>query len=92
VLTKDLAEMGIGLVANQPIRAEQVVVGLWGDERIASVPWFFIGDVRANTPLGGGFWVLGIELNEFANTEYRDVLKDLIPLASRLRAPKPLCV
>ena len=92
VLTKDLTEIGIGIVAHQPIRAEQVLVGLWSDERVAKQPWFFIGDVRRNTPLGGGFWVLGVALTEFANDNYRDVLHDVMPLARRLRTPTANCV
>jgi hypothetical protein len=92
VLTKDFAENGIGIVANQPIRADKVLVGVWSDERVANVPWFFLGDVRRNTPLGGGFWIVGVALTEFANDEYRDVLHDVMPLALRLRTPNAVCV
>ena len=92
VLTKDISDAGIGIVANQPICANEVLVALWPDEGVSKSPWFFLSEVRRNAPLGGGFWILGIELTEFANDEYMDLLKPLRPLAERLRTPKPVSV
>ena len=90
VLTKDLSDAGIGIVANQPICASKVLIGIWPNEKVANEPWFFVSEVIRNAPLGGGFWVLGIELTEFANQEYQDVLKPLQTLAERLRVPTPV--
>jgi len=92
VLTKDISDAGIGIIANQPICANEVLVALWPDEGVSKSPWFFLSEVRRNAPLGGGFWILGIELTEFANDEYMDLLKPLRPLAERLRTPKPVSV
>ncbi len=92
VLTKDISDAGIGIVANQPICADDVLVGLWLEENGSESPWFFLSEVRRNAPLGGGFWILGIELTEFANHEYQNVLKPLRKLAERLRVPKPISI
>ncbi len=90
VLTKDLSDIGIGIVSNQPIRATEVLVGLWPDEQVADEPWFFLGDVKRIAPLGGGFWIMGVALTEFANQDHQDALRPLRSLAERLRVPSPV--
>jgi len=92
VLTKDISDAGIGIVANQPICAHEVLVALWPNDEVSDAPWFFLSKVIRNAPLGGGFWILGIELTEFATAEYQDLVRPLLPLAERLRAPKPVNV
>jgi hypothetical protein len=90
VLTKDLSDIGIGIVSSQPIRATELLVGLWPDEQVADEPWFFLGDVKRIAPLGGGFWIMGVALTEFANQEHQDALGPLRSLAERLRVPPPV--
>lgn len=92
MLTKDLADVGIGIVINQPIYAKELLVALWPDEDDSESAWFFVSEVRRNAQLGGGFWILGVELTSFANEEYQKVLAPLLPLAKRLRAASPVCV
>jgi hypothetical protein len=59
-LTKDLTGQGLSLVLNHPFHAPQLVIGFWRETQ----PVFVLGSGRQNTPLGGGFWQLGIELRE----------------------------
>ena len=35
----------------------------------------------------GGFWAVGIEITEFANTNYNETLAVLKPLAAKLLSP-----
>jgi len=87
-LTKDFSDLGMALVLQQPFRAEQVVVAF----RMASDPqreggstlYFMLGRLRQNTSTGGGFWQLGILLEELLNQADCPQLKPLVPLTSSL--------
>ena len=89
-LTSDMSDRGVSLILSQPFRADAVVVGYWVASDEISEPWFFLGNIRRNQAIGGGFWKLGIELAEFANLDSIDALAVLKPLAERLRAPADL--
>lgn len=86
-LTSDLADRGVGLLLNQPTRFEQVVLGYWTCSDQMPEPMFLLGDVRRNQPIGGGFWVLGVELTQLASNEYRYELRQLRVAAARLLPP-----
>lgn len=86
-LTSDVADRGIGLVLSQPIRADSVVVGYWISREVMPRPWFFLGNLRRNQPIGGGFWKVGIELTEFANADHAENLAVLEPVAAKLLPP-----
>ncbi len=86
-LTSDIADRGVCLVLNQPFLAESVVVGYWISSDAMSEPWYFLGNICRNQPMGGGFWAVGIELTEFANTNHAKELVALKPLAAKLSAP-----
>ena len=86
-LTSDVADRGVRLVLNQPFRADAVVVGYWISSDAMSEPYFFLGNIRRNQAIGGGFWAVGIELTEFANTNYNETLAVLEPLAAKLLSP-----
>ena len=96
VLTKDISDHGIGLVLNQPFHALEVLIGLWlVDEEC---PWFFRGIARQNSPIGGGFWVLGIELAEVVHLDQLPHVEVLLSLVHKLlpaerpgRASELLC-
>ena len=92
VLTKDVSDIGIGIIAHQPIRVANVVVGLWPNDEIAAEPWFFTGEVKRNAPMGGGFWIMGIELTDCLNLDFSDALQSLRRLAKRLRVPATVAV
>jgi hypothetical protein len=81
-LSKNLSSQGLTVLLAEPIEAEQLVVGLWLD----SQAYFLLGDVRHRTPLGGGYWQLGIELSRrLTSTEYGSLDK-LEPLTESLAA------
>ncbi len=84
VLTKDVSNLGISLVFFQPVHVEQVVIGLYPDADDPSQPWFFVGNTRHLTEVGGGFWTMGVQLTEFLNTKYPSELEVLKPYAERL--------
>ena len=52
-LTRDLSDNGVGLVLHQAFHADQVVltVRLPNEDR----PWFFLGEIRQNNPIGAGY-------------------------------------
>ena len=84
-MTKDFADRGIGLIANQPCIATDVVIGfalqgITNDE----LRCFFLCKQRSNVDIGGGFWLLGIEVEEFMILSDHDELAPLIPMASKL--------
>lgn len=86
-LTSDLADRGIRLVHSQPITSQQVVVGYWIESDEMPEPWYFLGNVRRVQAMGGGFWAIGIELNEFANKKHRAALECLQDAAENLLPP-----
>ncbi len=86
-LTSDLADRGVCLVLNQPFRAEHVVLGYWIAGGEIRDPWFFLGQVRRNRAIGGGFWSVGVELTEFANSNHQRALAPLHEAAASLLPP-----
>lgn len=86
-VTKDIADHGIGLVLSEPFQAKNVLLGFWIDSEKMSEPWFFSATARRCVAVGGGFWTLGVELDEFANPILGHAYKSLLPLASELLAP-----
>ena len=86
-ITSDMSDHGFGLLLTQPFRAEKLVVGYWTSRKRMPRPWFFVGDLRRNRYIGGGFWKIGIQLTEFANTNHWAKLAELEPLAEKLLPP-----
>ena len=80
-LTKDVSDDGVGLVLHQPLHVEQVAIGLWLAEE--ETPWFFQGEVRQNSRIGGGYWVIGVKLTEVLNVT-ESLHSILLPLAEQL--------
>lgn len=85
-LTKDISTRGVGLVMNQPFRAVEVVVGFWLDDERMQQPWFFLGTTQRLQKIGGGYWAMGIEFDEFVGPPLRD---QLAPLETRARQLQP---
>lgn len=79
-LTKNLSSRGLALVLHQPLRAEQVVVGIWSNAH----PYFVSGKVRQMLALGGGFWQIGVETEELLCPKHSPELARLLPWAARL--------
>jgi hypothetical protein len=78
-ITKDFSERGLSLILPQPFRADEFVVGVWLES-----PRFVLGKIRQNTPLGGGFWQLGVELTDLLDSAEAPQIASLVPLASYL--------
>jgi len=81
-ITKDLSDRGLSLVLQQPLKSVHVVAGLWLES-----PRFALAEVRQNSPLGGGFWQLGLELVQLLDAAEFPQVQSLIPLAGWL-APR----
>lgn len=79
-LTKNLSSQGLALVLHQPLRAEQVVVGIWSNEQAH----FVAARVRQCVSLGGGFWQIGLEAIELLPPAQFPELTRLLPWAARL--------
>lgn len=79
-ITKNLSDHGLALVLPHPFRAESVVIGFWH----ADAPYFVLGSVRQNVPLGGGFWQVGLELHQMLTMADHPDLMPLASLAGRL--------
>lgn len=87
-LTKDISANGLSIVLHQPFHSDDVVIGFWLTSQprfgLGNDPRFAIGKIRQNISLGGGFWQVGIELNELHTAEEMDVFKPLLPWAVQL--------
>ena len=84
VLTSDFSDRGVGLVLSQPLHASGLVLGFWIRDAAMPEPFFFLGNQTRLVPIGGGFWSIGVELTEFANTRHGRALDILMPEAERL--------
>lgn len=82
VLLKDISDHGVGLVLNQPFHARRVLIAVWPEEE--ETPWFFLGEVKQNSPIGGGFWVVGVMLTDVFHDTHPAGLEQLLPLVERL--------
>lgn len=93
-LTRDVSDFGVGLVTNEPIEVECVLIGYWPDGDDPGQPWFFLGEAKRLESIGGGFWTLGVEFQEFVNQTYSSQLAALMPKARELRpvVEEPLTV
>jgi hypothetical protein len=86
-ITKDLSDRGIGLILSDAFDAKDAVVGFCHPEATANEPWFFLGVRQTSVPIGGGYWLFGIELTEFMNEDQHAELKPLLPMAQMLLPP-----
>ena len=88
-VTRDLSENGVGLLLYQPFRAQEVIVGFHipddGNPSSEFSPVYLRGEVQQNVPVGGGFWVLGIEL--IARIDEAEIVEHLESLGERLVPP-----
>ena len=88
-LTKDLSDFGLGVVMTREPWVGSVVVGFWPTREVSSRPWFFRGQTRRGSEIGGGYWLVGVELEEFMEDRFAE-LESLMPLAQQLLPPETL--
>lgn len=86
-LTSDLSDRGVGLVLSQPYRSTSILLGYWTSPDDMREPWYFVGKIRRNQAIGGGFWAVGVELVAFANHEHPSSLIELKKVSRKLRPP-----
>jgi hypothetical protein len=86
-ITKNIADRGISAILNRRFTAPKLVVGFCTAEATNGEPWFLLGEARHEDAIGGSFWLLGIELTEFMNEEWRAELAPLLPAARQLLPP-----
>jgi len=87
VLTRDISDRGVGLIANHPFPAREIVLAYWITSDDAHEPWFFRGRIERESAIGGGFWSIGVKLVEFMNENQRPEIERLLPLAHKLIPP-----
>lgn len=88
-VTRDMSPCGMGLVLQQPFRAEGIVIGIrrTADRESPHSVQYFIGSITANTPIGGGFWLLNVELSEPVVPDESPEFRRLQESALRLAPP-----
>ena len=86
-ITRDLADEGVGLLLTHPIAGPEILVVYQLPDSAMPSPWFFRGTIQHNTPLGGGFWVVGVALAEFLTSQRHSSLTPLATLAQKLLPP-----
>jgi hypothetical protein len=79
-LSKNLSSQGLTAILAAPVRAEQLVICFVMEGQA----YFLLGDVRHRTPLGGGFWQLGIELSRLITPAEEPTLEQLQPMTEAL--------
>lgn len=59
-ITKEFTTRGVALVLNECRAPDRVVLGFrWGEPM-----WWLLGESKHLSPMGGGFWQLGIHLQQ----------------------------
>ena len=86
--TKDIVDSGIGLITTTKLPHGDVTFAFWPPNEEAATPYYFRGSVVSCVPFGGPFWQVGVEVNEFLNTEHPKIVERLTPLAAKLDATK----
>src|SRR5437773_1846748 len=57
-ITKDIADVGVGLIVREPFAAKEAVVGFFLEESAATEAWFFHGVVERQVAIVDGFWLV----------------------------------
>ena len=93
-LTKDIGDCGISVTRLGPLRVDRIAVGFW-IPKVHEEPYFFLGAKRQCSPIGAGFWSLGIEtVRPLTTHEARPLmqaaLQQLRPRVTETRPPSEL--
>jgi len=87
VMTRDLSDRGVGVILTHPLDMSEGVIGFYLASDVMQEPWFFRSLVTRCEAMGGGFWLLGLELVEYMNENWRDELDPLFQRAQKLLPP-----
>jgi len=91
-MTKDIGDVSVGVVMQKPLAAvEQVALGFMLPVRdgtnLESEPSFVLGNVRQIAPIGGGYWLAGIELDRILGTSGGAHFDELVAMTKQLTPP-----
>ncbi|MCS7239155.1 MAG: hypothetical protein NZ899_12935 [Thermoguttaceae bacterium] len=78
-LTKDFGDCSVAVILPQPFKAVEAALGVWLEG-----PNYLRGTVEQNSPIGGGFWQIGLVLERMIPVGDYPALEKLATLASRL--------
>jgi hypothetical protein len=82
-LVHNLSDRGAGIVTDQNRQVDQVLCGFWVDGL-----QFVLAKVRSKTPVGGGYWLVGVEFSELVTLAECPDLEPLCILAAGLMPPQ----
>ena len=83
-MTKDIVDFGLGIITTNELAMEEVTFAVWIPADDTTAPYYFRGTVQSCAPMGGPFWQVGIEIQDFLNAEYPQIVENLAPLAAQL--------
>ena len=83
-LTRNISDAGIGLILPKPFDSAELCLGLMIVEGSTGEPCFFLGTGKHLSPLGGGYWSLGVNLTDCASETCPEKLAALRALAAQL--------
>ena len=90
-VTRDISVSGMGLILQQPFKAEEVLIGIRptpiDNHEPLQPPQFFVGSINANTAIGGGYWLLSVELVESVTPDHSREFGQFQEFATRLTPP-----
>ncbi len=90
-ITKDLTDVGMGVITTCDLEADKIAVMIELDNSDAPEPWMFVGEVRQKTNLPGGCSLYGIELVRLLNGDTR-AMNDLLAISAEFKSePCPRC-
>ncbi len=81
-VTRDLSSTGVSVLAQNLIESAEIGIGFWLDGACE----FFRGTVRHRRPSDGGYWQIGVELDEVLDHSRWPQIRQLSLMASRLAA------
>ena len=91
-ITKDIVDFGVGIITTNEIALDEVTLAMWLPADDMATPYYFRGTVQECAPIGGPFWQVGIEIQEFLNAEYPRIVERMKPLAAQLVAREEVSV
>jgi hypothetical protein len=88
-VTQNFSDGGVALILTAPFEHDEICVGIPIPKDHTAEPYYFLGRATHLTPIGGGFWTLGVELAECLTENSREKLRSLRHLARRLLPAQP---
>ena len=84
-LTKDFSDTGVALILGQPFQGEMVALGYVEPHQQSTngkvKSFFTLGEVRQNSPIGGGYWQLGVKQLRLLEPVKEPAMQGMIAMA-----------